>query len=72
MLLSICAVCGKKKLTFIKNKKVHNFNGKFKMNKIINNFLLIGDKSMPQLHLKETGFTCSACGPFTKHLIVKK
>ena len=22
---------------------------------------------MPQLHLKQTGFTYSACGPFTKH-----
>ena len=22
---------------------------------------------MPELHLKQTGFTYSACGPFTKH-----
>ena len=22
---------------------------------------------MPELHLKQPGFTCSACGPFTKH-----
>ena len=26
MLLSDCAICGKKKSTFIKNKKSHNFN----------------------------------------------
>ena len=26
MLLSNCAVCGKKKSTFIKNKELHNFN----------------------------------------------
>ena len=26
MLLSNCAICGKKKLTFIKNKELHNFN----------------------------------------------
>ena len=26
MLLSNCAVCGKKKLTFIKNKELHNFD----------------------------------------------
>ena len=26
MLLSICAICGKKKLTFIKNKELHNFD----------------------------------------------
>ena len=37
------------------------------MNKIINKFLLAGDKFMPELHLKRPGFTYSACGPFTKH-----
>ena len=37
------------------------------MNKIINNFLLTGDKFMPKLHLKRSGFIYSACGPFTKH-----
>ena len=26
MLLLNCAICGKKKLTFIKNKELHNFN----------------------------------------------
>ena len=37
------------------------------MNKIINKFLLTGDKIMPQLHLKQPGFTNSGSGPFTKH-----
>ena len=37
------------------------------MNKIINKFLLAGDKFMPELHLKQPGFIYSACGPFTKH-----
>ena len=37
------------------------------MNKIINKFLLSGDKLMPELHLKQPGFTYSACKPFTKH-----
>ena len=37
------------------------------MNKIINNFLLTGDKLMVAFHLKQPGFTYSACGPFTKH-----
>ena len=36
------------------------------MNNIINKFLLTGDKCMPEMHLKQTGFTYSACGPFTK------
>ena len=38
-----------------------------KMNEIVNNFLLAGDKFMPGMHLKEPGFTYSACSPFTKN-----
>ena len=37
------------------------------MNKIVNKFLLAGDKFMPEMHLKQPGFTYSACGPFTKN-----
>ena len=37
------------------------------MNKIINNFLLTEDKFMPELYLRQPGFTNSACGPFTKY-----
>ena len=37
------------------------------MNEIVNKFLLVGDKFMPEMHLKQLGFTCSACGPFTKN-----
>ena len=37
------------------------------MNNIINKFLLAGDKFMPEMHLKQRGFTYSACGPFTKN-----
>ena len=36
------------------------------MNEIVNKFLLVGDKFMPEMHLKQPGCTCSACGPFTK------
>ena len=36
------------------------------MNKIVNKYLLAGDKFMPEMHLKQPGFTYSACGPFTK------
>ena len=31
-----------------------------------NNVLLAGDKFMPKMHLRQTGFTYSACGSFTK------
>ena len=37
------------------------------MNKIVNKFLLMGNKFMPEIHLKEPGFTYSVCGPFTKN-----
>ena len=36
------------------------------MNKILSKFLLVGNKFIPEMHLKQTGFTYSACGPFTK------
>ena len=36
------------------------------MDSIINKFLLAGDKFMPEMHLKQPGFTYSACRPFTK------
>ena len=36
------------------------------MNEIVNKFLLPGDNFMPEIHLKQPGFTYSACGPFTK------
>ena len=47
------------------------------MNKIVDKFLKIGDKSMPEMHLKQPavfnknkkqpGFTYGACGPFNKN-----
>ena len=37
------------------------------MSEIGNKLLLIGDKFMPEMHLKQPDFTCSACGPFTKN-----
>ena len=37
------------------------------MNEIVNKFLLVGNKFMPEMHLKQPGFTYSACGPFTKN-----
>ena len=37
------------------------------MNEIVNKFLLAGDKFMPEMHLKQPGFTYSVCVPFTKN-----
>ena len=37
-------------------------------NDIINKFLLVGDRFMPELHLSDSKVKkYSACGPFTKH-----
>ena len=38
---------------------------RYKTNEIVNKFLLAGDKFMPEMHLKQLGFTYSSCGPFT-------
>ena len=37
------------------------------MNEIVNKFLLAGDKFMHEMHLRQPGFTYSACGSFTKN-----
>ena len=37
------------------------------MNEIVNKFLLVDDKFMTEMRLKQPGFTYSACGPFTKN-----
>ena len=37
---------------------------KYKMDEIVNKLLLAGDTFVPEKHLKEPGFTYSACGPF--------
>ena len=39
---------------------------KCKMNETVNRVLLVSDRFMPEMHLKQPGFTYSACGPFTK------
>ena len=37
------------------------------MNEIVNKFLLVGDKFMSEMHLRQPGFTKSAYGPLTKN-----
>ena len=40
---------------------------RYKMNEIVNKFLLAGDKFMPEMHLRQPGFPYSACAPFAKN-----
>ena len=37
------------------------------MNNVINKFLLAGDTFMPEMHLRQSRFVYSACGPFARH-----
>ena len=37
------------------------------MNKILNKLLLAVGKFLSEMHLKQPGFTYSACGPFTEN-----
>ena len=37
------------------------------MSEIVNKFLLAGDKFMPEMHLRQPGFTYSVCALFTKN-----
>ena len=39
----------------------------FKMNEIVNKFLLAEDNFMPEVHLTQPEFASSASGPFTKN-----
>ena len=34
---------------------------------MVNKFLLAGDTCMSEMHVRQPGLTCSACGPFTKN-----
>ena len=37
------------------------------MNELVSKFLLARDKFMPEMHLRQSGFNCSACEPLTKN-----
>ena len=37
------------------------------MNEIENKYLLAGDKFIPEMHARQSGFTYRACGPFTRN-----
>ena len=37
------------------------------MNETVNTFLLAGDKFMPEIYLRQPGFTYSVCGLFAKN-----
>ena len=42
------------------------------MNETINKFLLAGHKFMPEMRLRQPGFTYKTCGPFSKNKVRTK
>ena len=42
------------------------------MDEIVSKVLLVRDRFMPEMHLKQPGFTYSACGTFTKNKELKE
>ena len=42
-------------------------NVMYKTNKTVNKVFLPGDKFMPEMHLRQPGFTFSACRPLAKY-----
>ena len=40
---------------------------KNKINEIVNKFLLVGDKLLSEIHLRQPAFTYTNCGPFNKN-----
>ena len=49
-----------------KDKKNHLYYS-ISISEIINKFLFVGEKFMPEMHLKQPGFAYSGCRPFTKN-----
>ena len=48
-------------------QRYYQVNTRYKLNKIVNKFLLARDTFNPEMHLRKPGFTYSACIPFTKN-----
>ena len=44
----------------------------YKMDEIVNKFLLSVDEFMPEMHLKQPAFTYSVCGPFTRNSLCRQ
>ena len=67
MLLSKFAVCDSKKIKIkqVSTRYIKQVSTRYKMSEIVNKSLLAGDKIMAEMHLRQPGFTYSACGSFT-------
>ena len=48
------------------SQRYQQVNTRYKFSGIINKSLFAGDKYIHEMHLRELGFTYSACGPFIK------
>ena len=69
MLLSKCKVCDSKKSKFINEQEASELLSSLGINTPLNKIALLGLLLfyMPEMHLRQPGFTYSACVPFTKN-----
>ena len=51
---------------FIEKQETNGILSSLGLRTTLSNIPLVGDKFMPEMHLKQPGFTYGACGPFTK------
>ena len=47
-------------------KRFYQVNTGYKINEIVNKFFQAGDTFTLEMHWRQLGSLCSACGPFTK------
>ena len=55
------------KITLVRPLLFQQVKARQKMNEIVNNFLLAEDKFIPEMHLRQPGFTYSVYRPFSKN-----
>ena len=64
MLSSKCSVSNSKKLKFFKEQGARGLLSNLRIRIPLSQIPLLG-KFMPEMHLRQSGFKYSACGPFT-------
>ena len=81
MILSNCVVCNSNKLNSLEKQTplckifvvgplcfqgYEQVNTRYKTYEIVNRLLLVENKFMPEMHLRQPGFNYNACGPFNR------
>ena len=65
LVISNCLLCNSKKSKFIKEQEASALLSSIRIKAPLSR--MAGDRFMPEMYLRQSGFTYSACGPFTKN-----